>query len=237
MPHVNYWGAEMMQILDIEDTAALVFFLSSWVIYARYTARQKSKPSLLSITNQYRLQWMRQMLKRDNRSVDAIMLGNLMRSVTFSANTTILILAGLIGMLSHFEQIGGLLSTLPFAKPMTPMMWEVKILLMVMIFIYAYFKYTWSMRQQNYTSIMVAAAPLDTELTAEHNSYATKTAFLASKAAEHFNNGLRAYYFGLAALAWFIHPLLFMLATAFVVMVLYRREFRSQTLSYLTGNA
>ena len=49
-------------------------------------------------------------------------------------------------------------------------------------------------------------------------------------AARHFNNGLRAYYFGLAALAWFIHPLLLMMATFWVIFVIYRREFRSSTL-------
>ena len=44
---------------------------------------------------------------------------------------------------------------------------------------------------------------------------------------------LRAYYFGLAALAWFVHPYCFMAATAWVVLVTYRREYRSHALKIL----
>jgi uncharacterized membrane protein len=48
------------------------------------------------------------------------------------------------------------------------------------------------------------------------------------------NHGLRAFYFALAALTWFLHPWLFVAASAFVVYVLYQREFHSTTLHALT---
>jgi uncharacterized membrane protein len=57
---------------------------------------------------------------------------------------------------------------------------------------------------------------------------------IASFAAEDFNQGLRAYYFALAALTWFLHPTLFMLISALVVYILYQREFKSRTLYALT---
>ena len=56
---------------------------------------------------------------------------------------------------------------------------------------------------------------------------------MATSAAAHFNAGVRAYYFGLAALGWFLHPWLFMALTGWVVLVLYRREFRSKLLRTL----
>ena len=46
----------------------------------------------------------------------------------------------------------------------------------------------------------------------------------------NFNNGLRAYYFALAALTWFLHPWLMVAATGWVVYILYQREFHSKTL-------
>lgn len=225
--------SELLSMIDLQDSVALLFFIACWVGYSQYTRRQTKHVSLVAATNRYRLLWMQQMLKRENRSVDAIIIGNLMRSVTFSANTTIFILAGLIGMLSYHEQVGSVISAIPYAKPVTPVMWEMKILLLIVIFIYAFFKYTWSLRQQNYTSILVASAPLDTEITSADDHFAEKAAFLAGNAADHFNSGLRAYYFGLAALAWFVHPTLFMLATAIVVYVTQKREYRSRTLKRL----
>ena len=56
---------------------------------------------------------------------------------------------------------------------------------------------------------------------------------VASLSAENLNEGLRAYYFSMAALAWFFHPWLFFLATALVVFILYQREFHSRTLEAL----
>ena len=44
-----------------------------------------------------------------------------------------------------------------------------------------------------------------------------------------------AYYFGVAALSWFLHPVLMMIVTAGVVYVLHQREFRSKTLVALLG--
>jgi hypothetical protein len=49
----------------------------------------------------------------------------------------------------------------------------------------------------------------------------------------NFNNGLRAYYFGMAARSWFVHPILMIVATLAVVYVLHTREFRSRTLRVL----
>ena len=52
-----------------------------------------------------------------------------------------------------------------------------------------------------------------------------------SVAVATFNGGLRAYYFALAALGWFVHPLVFIGTVLWIVLVLLRRQFLSHTLS------
>ena len=52
-------------------------------------------------------------------------------------------------------------------------------------------------------------------------------------AAETFNDGLRAYYMSFAAVSWFFSPWAMLAATAGVIWVLYRREFRSEVLQAL----
>jgi uncharacterized membrane protein len=54
-------------------------------------------------------------------------------------------------------------------------------------------------------------------------------------AAESFNDGVRAYYFAFAVIAWFVSPVAFAVGVALVVAVLYLREFRSQVLTVLRG--
>ncbi len=214
------------------DVMAVTFFVGSWWAYTR-RADHAGQENLLAATNRYRLQWMREMLDRENRTMDAIMVGNLLRSITFFANTTIFILLGLMTMLGYGEKAGKVLEAIPFVEPATGFLWEIKIFLLIIIFIYAFFKYSWSLRQYNYAGIFIGAAPPRGSLDIDREAYAQKGAWLIGNAAKHFNNGLRAYYFGLAALAWFVHPLLFAAATAWVLFVTHRREYRSGTLSNL----
>ena len=47
------------------------------------------------------------------------------------------------------------------------------------------------------------------------------------------NRGLRAYFFALAGLAWFVHLALFIVMIVYVLYVLHRREFRSKSLKVL----
>ena len=213
---------------------ALFFFTLGWVGYA-YMADMfyERRKNLLHIMNRYRLQWMREMLKRDNRMMDSTMMGNLMRSISFFASTTIFILLGLVTLLGYRDEAVAILATIPFAQEMTVFLWEFKIFLLAIIFVYGFFKFTWSLRLYNYACVFIAAAPGSKDQVDRHEEYAQKGAKLVANAARHFNMGLRAYYFGLAALTWFIGAWLFMVATLWVVFVIYRREFHSHALNNL----
>lgn len=228
---------ELNNLMDWQELLALLLFVSSWFGYILYSRQaNRHEQSLLALTNRYRMEWMRQMLKRDNRMVDSTVMGNLMRSITFFASTSIFFLLGLMTMLGYHERATDIINSIPYAKPASSLLWEVKIFLLMIIFIYAFFKFTWSLRQYNFACIFVVSAPTHNERVDEHDAIARKGAFLVENAAEYFNNGLRAYYFGLAALAWFIHPYLLMIATVWVIMVTYRREFMSKTHKILTRN-
>jgi len=64
--------------------------------------------------------------------------------------------------------------------------------------------------------------------------FAALVAKVIDLSAHSFNNGLRAYYFSMATVSWFYHPVVFVLSCLVVVVVLYRREFKSGTLAVLT---
>ena len=69
-------------------------------------------------------------------------------------------------------------------------------------------------------------APLDEDV---RNAYAEEIGTVLSLAGASFNGGLRAYYFALAALTWFVSPYAFIAASVWVVMILVRRQFISRT--------
>jgi len=219
---------------------ALIWFLVCFKGYMHY-ARKKSyeTPCLASLLHLYRKEWMLRMLTREVRIADTTAIANLERGVSFFASTTMLIVAGLMTVLGSTQQVIDVVSDIPFASKATSAEWELKILLMIILFVYAFFKFTWSLRQYGFVSIMVGGAPLPEEHVSEQQAeaHANRIAKMTSMAANNFNVGLRTYYFCLAILGWFINPWLFMALSAGVVYVLYRREFKSSTLKTLMMSA
>jgi uncharacterized membrane protein len=214
------------------DVFGLVFLIVGWAIYVRFAERHgRQVPSLHNRMDGFRREWMLRMIERDNRMVDVNVLRNLTRTSQFFASTTMFILGALIALTGYVQQTLDVVSGLPFTVKGSARLLEIKISLLVGIFVYAFFKFSWAIRQLNSCSIMVAAAPkTPSENPEQYSPLINRIARITSYAAVNFNNGLRAYYFALAALSWFLHPWLMIGCTAWVITVLYRREFKSDTL-------
>ncbi len=216
---------------------AVVWFILCWAGYTRYASwRARDTACLASVLHLYRQDWMQRMLMRDNRIADANVIGNLERNASFFASSTLIILAGILTALGASDRAVSLLADLPFAQPVSRGLSEIKLLSLGVVFVYAFFTFSWCMRQYNFAAVLVASAPMAGERNVsdqERKSFAQRSARVISMAANQFNFGLRAYYFGMATLAWFIHPWFFMGVTAGVVLILYRREFHSDVLKVM----
>lgn len=219
------------------DWLALFSMLLSWVGYTLY-ARKKSQETacLASVLALYRRDWMLGLLRRENRVADASLLTNLRTGVSFFASTSILVIAGLIAGIAASEEAVGILSTFPFVTTTTRELWEFKVMVMVIIFVYSFFEFTWSHRLYNFASVLMGSAPLAQDIAGrpvQQQVFATKAGQIMTEAAYHFNLGLRAYYFAMATMAWFINPWLLILMSILVVVILYCREFHSRVLEIL----
>lgn len=219
------------------DYIALALFFVLWAGYGRFSENIFARrTNLVTAMSSRRLGWMEQMLSRDNRIVDIQILRSLGGSASFFASTSILVLAGLIAILGATDKAIELLRDFPFSTAVSRELWEIKILTLIVIFIYAFFKFGWAMRQLNYCSIMVGAIGPADQITNTDRERARNAAMVATIASTHTNRGIRAYYFGLALLAWHIHPFALIGSGIMVVMVLYRREFHSRTLRLLLSD-
>lgn len=213
------------------DAFSLIWFLSIWIGYTYFAdySRWTSK-SLTTRINQYREQWMLEMVSRDLRMIDTTILGNLMTGIAFFATTAMFVLGGTIALLSNSAQAYDVIRHLPYAVENSPALWEIKVLSLALIFVYAFFKFAWAFRMTNYCNIMVGCAPVKEANSDKLIRHAKRAAKLSCRAGHHFNHGLRAYFFATAALGWMFHPLVMILGSSFVVFVLYRREFSSMAL-------
>lgn len=221
-------------MVPILDLIALVWFLVCWIGYSEYSRRKAHvRPCLSNTLDLYRQDWMRGMLRRGNRIADTSVVGNLERNGAFFASSCLLILAGLLTAMGYTREIMEVFGTLPFASSSSRIVWEIRLLVLMLVFVYAFFKFTWSMQMYNFAAVMVGGAPLsdDNKVSpAAREAFAQSSANVCSLAGDAFNLRLRSYYYALGIVTWFVHPVLFIFASSFVVFVLYRREFYSDAL-------
>lgn len=209
--------------LRLLDVVALAIFFACWIgyaYYARWFARRR--PSLVSTVKVFRQCWAERMAERELHISDAGILTNLLRGALFFASTTILILGGLVALLGTTPTAIEVVSRLPFSGRFENWFWELKTLILIGLFIYAFFKFTWSAWQYNVLSIVLGSAPKPTDGETMRTQFVRTAAGLAAQAGESYNEGIRTYYFSIAFMGWFIHPVLLIVGATAVAIVLHR---------------
>lgn len=226
----------MSVTLPILDIFAVAWFALAVVGYQVLTDHSPAAAHGIAVgVQRQRVAWMINMSRRDNRTVDAILLGGLSHGNAFFASTSAIAIGGLAAIMGSGDKAQVLLERIPFVAKSPAYLWEVKIIVLMAVFVYAFFKFAWAFRLSHYTAIMVGATPLDDDADAvARTDHAERTADLLGIAAEHANRGLRSYYYAFAAMAWFFHPALFIVATTWVIAILARRDFRSRSHSIVS---
>jgi uncharacterized membrane protein len=213
------------------DLLAFAMLLGSWRLYPLALAViGRYRTTLNETMLEIRQDWMVSMFKRENRITDAALIGHVISSASFFTSTTVLVIGALLGALANAETIVNALGRFLVNHPPTIWLTQLKTVVILTIFVYGFFKFTWAIRQYNYMVAMIGAAPPAPLPEAQVRVLAPIYARHFSRAAHDFNHGLRAYYFGLAGFAWFIDPLIVPPAVIFVIAILVRRQTRSGVL-------
>jgi len=196
----------------------LVCFLFYPLIVDRLEAR---RPTLSALMSRQRHRWVANAITRDT-PLDAILSGNLMSSVSFFASTTVLLILALFAV---FEQLAALRSAIEHLQPqLSQFDLEIHLSTVLAIFVVAFLAFTLSLRNFNHFCIMLGAVSHDGTASAQEIRVIAE---LNAIGAKNFNQGIRAYYFAMGSLAWFVSPWLAVGTTLVIIGVLVFREFFS----------
>ncbi|MBU2871497.1 DUF599 domain-containing protein [Colwellia sp. E2M01] len=220
------------------DILALLTFISLWYGYSVFARKKAKTTDCIAYTlQQHRIQWMQEIITREARVSDTNLLANLERNIAFFASSTLLILAGIFTLFAQVETLERVIASLPFAVEVDHLAIQLKLAVLSIIFVISFFQFTWSMRQYGFVNVMIGAAPSMTNSTKDQENikaYAKEMAVVQDQAAHSYNYGLRSYYFALAEISWFLHPILFVGLSLWVVFTLYTREFNSRAVKAMT---
>src|SRR5712664_2216315 len=154
----------------------------------------------------------------------------------FFASTSLLAVGGALALLRSTNEALGILGALPINLSPSPALWEIKCVGLILIFVYAFFKYAWAYRLFNYVAILLGAMPPAAQRdTPEGEAHVIRTTGLFEAAGRHFNRGQRAFFFALGYLGWFVSPWVLFVTTALVVIVTWRRQFASDAWRAMGG--
>jgi uncharacterized membrane protein len=229
----------MLADFQTADWAALGFLIAAWHAYAWFadtlppvgTPLEGSPRNLNVAMHRVRKQWMKRMVRREERVIDVILTGHTVNSLSFFASTSMIVIAGLVGTLGGSGSAFRVLESLSFAQTTTEFVFQMKIVGLIGMFVIAFYKFTWALRQYNFLCALIGAAPSHEShpTEAEVDRFAEHASRMLSLALTSFNGGIRAFYFAVAWLAWFIHPYAFIATTAVMVAVLYKRQTHSRS--------
>jgi uncharacterized membrane protein len=209
------------------DLIAFAWFMLAWAGYSvmiEWTAFGQS--GLNNRMHRYREDWMRQMLQREMRMVDGQIIGSLQNGTAFFASTSLLAIGGTLALMRSPSDIMEIFAALPFGIRPTSGVLEMKVIGLLIIFIYAFFKFSWSYRLFNYAAILLGATPPAHESNkSSAKQAAARCARVVTLAGRHFNRGQRAFFFALGYLGWFASAWVFMVATLAVLIVTVLRQF------------
>ena len=203
---------------------ATFFPLICWLVYGSgIRLVERRRPSLSVIMSIQRRRWVAHAVRRES-PLDAILSGNLMNSVSFLASTTVLLILAIIAAFGQINVLMGSLSAVSVGPAYTTAEMQMHLVVMLAFYVLAFFAFTLSLRQFNHFCIMLGAV--------DHHGAATEEeieaiAMMNTLAAKNFNNGLRAYYFSIACVAWFAASWLAIAASLVTVVFLAHREFFS----------
>ena len=219
-------------LLSVTDLAALALFLAAWVFHALATAGKLfSRTSLSTAMNAQREIWMRTMARRDLRMIDTSIILGLQQGTAFFGSSSLIAIGGCFALIGSSDRVLNVLSDLPLSNAAAARpVFEVKVIGLILLLAYSFFKFGWSYRLFNYCSILIGAVPVqkDEPGHAEETEKAVqRAARMNVLAGKHFNAGLRMIFFSIGYLGWFVGPAVFALTTLLILAVLVRRQFFS----------
>jgi uncharacterized membrane protein len=101
---------------------------------------------------------------------------------------------------------------------------QIHLFSMLAIFVMSFFSFTLALRQFNHFCILLGAIDHSGHTTADEID---AIAQLNTLAAKNFNNGIRAYYFAVPMVFWFVSEWAALVASVITVMFMIHREFFS----------
>ena len=214
--------------MSLIDIIALALFTVCWLLYqpaVKHLSREVG--AINTDMTVVRRRWMANMSRRENRFLDSQLMGHALNSASHFSSANLILIAAATGALFRSDATYRAVEHMVATDTGPRWLFEGKLALVVLTLARGLLDFIWAIRQMNYTLAAVGAAPPVTCPPAVLAAYGEAAADVLNPALSSFNNGVRGYYFALAAASWMLGPWAMIAAVLLAVVLLYTRQVSS----------
>jgi uncharacterized membrane protein len=209
------------------DVLAIAIFVFCWLGYEPFLRAISKKSGLITKDlSVVRRAWMQEMTIREIKLFDSNLMGHAVNSATNFSSANLLLIAALGGVLFSSKLPLKSIEALGFDVS-SPLLFQLKLALIVICLVRGLLNFIWAIRQMNYCAAAMGSIPeyMDKTVAAR---FTDAMGNIIEPAMSNFSQGVRNYYFSIAAAAWLFGPVYLIIASIGAIVLLGWRQSRSQ---------
>lgn len=189
-------------------------------VFLRYQIRNNPAYTVQAINIMARTAWVENIMRNGKDILAVQTLRNSTMAATFLSSTSILLIMGVLSLSGQGDKLDSTWHLLNIIGSRHPELWLIKVLLMLLDLLVAFFSFAMSIRIYNHVGYLLNV-PL--EMTSKSIS-PRYVAIQLNYAGHYYSVGMRAYYLLVPLVFWLFGPHLMLLSTLLLIFMLYRLD-------------
>ena len=204
---------------DIVGFLVSALLVVAYHLYFRHKIGLDPAYSVQSVNRIARTAWVETIMNDEKNGVLAVQtLRNSTMAATFFASTAVLLIIGVLTLSEQGEKLEAHWHVLNMVGAINPVIWMVKLLLLLLDLFVAFFSFSMCIRIYNHVGFMV-------NIPLRLNHKMITPAHVAShlnRAGHFYSLGMRSYYYLIPLVFWLFGPHFMFMATVAMLVFLYR---------------
>jgi uncharacterized membrane protein len=218
------------------DVVAFAFsagIVAAYYFFLNFKVRNNPTYTIHGVNALARSLWVENIMREPSLGIMGVQtLRNFIMGSSLMASTAALLIMGTLTLSGQEEHIAQTWHVLSPSGPISTQLWIIKLLLLLVTFIVAFFAFSMSVRLTNHVVFMLNVPQHD----AHHNLSPKAVGRRMQRAGSMFAIGMRAFFFAVPLVFWLFGPYFLLASSVGLVITLYRLD-RSEPEDMIELNA
>jgi len=204
---------------DIASFLVSVLLIAAYHIFLRYKIKHDPTYTVQAVNKIARTAWVETIMEDERNAVLAVQtLRNSTMAATFLASTSVLLIIGVLTLSEQGDKLEAHWHALNMVGAINPMLWMVKLLLLLLDLFVAFFGFSMAIRIYNHVGFLI-----NVPVRLNHKMITpAHVATHLNRAGHFYSMGMRAYYFLVPLVFWLFGPHFMLVSTIVLLLALYR---------------